>query len=186
MTKLHIINDLKDQDKIQILKVPCEPFNFENPPEDPLELTKNLIETMYDANGIGLAANQVGLNYRLFVMRGTEDSGDFSCFNPRIVWLSDEHILLEEGCLSYPGVVVKIKRPRHVRLRFEAPSGETITHKFTGITARVIQHEMDHLNGVLFYNNANKYYRDRAFKNRHKYDVGQTQNILQKNISAYL
>lgn len=77
---------------------------------------------------------------------------------------SEEVITLEESCLSFPRLIVKIKRPRHVRVRFQSPTGETVTQQFTGMTARVFQHELDHLNGVLFYTRANRFHREKAFK----------------------
>ena len=145
-----------------ILKEECKEFDFANPPFDPSEFAKNLVQTMYDNNGIGLSANQVGVPYKIFAMRGTP--ADFVCFNPRIVMPSNELITLEESCLSFPGLIIKIKRPRHVRVRFQGPSGETVTQQFTGMTARVFQHEMDYVNGFLFYTRANRFHREKAFK----------------------
>lgn len=150
-----------------ILKKSCDEFDFNNPPFDPIEFSKDLVKFMYDSNGIGLAANQVGVPYRIFAMRGQPEN--FVCFNPKIVSTSEETIYLEEGCLSYPGLLVKIKRPRHLRFRFQMPNGETRTDTFTGMTARIIQHEMDHLNGIIFYNRANRVHRDRAMR---RYDNG--------------
>ena len=91
-----------------ILKKECEEFDFKNPPFDPIEFSNNLVQNMYDNNGIGLAANQVGASYRIFAMRGKP--ADFVCFNPRIVMPSEEIITLEESCLSFPGLIVEIKR----------------------------------------------------------------------------
>lgn len=70
--------------------------------------------------------------------------------------------MLEEGCLSYPGLYVKIKRPRHIRARFMMPNGETRTEMFTGITARCFIHEMDHMDGKIFYKNATEFHRHQA------------------------
>jgi peptide deformylase len=145
-----------------ILTTPTQQFDFANPPQDPYELAKVMIEKMNDFKGIGLSANQVGIPYRVFVMRGLEHN--FACFNPKLVFKSDEENLLEEGCLSFPGVNVKLKRSNTVRLRFQTPSGGIDTKTFDGLTARVVQHELDHLNGILFFNRANKYHRDKALK----------------------
>lgn len=145
-----------------ILTTPCQKFDFSNPPFDPIEFAKELTMFMYENNGIGLAANQVGVPYRVFAMRGEPEN--FVCYNPRIVQPSEMTIALEEGCLTYPGVVVKITRPQHVRVRFTVPNGETMTKTFTGMTARTFQHELDHLNGEIFYNKANRYHRDKALK----------------------
>lgn len=183
--KYQIVTDLdkhpEDAGQWQILKTPCLPFDFQNPMHDPRELASNLIETMYFYNGLGLAANQCLFLTQLFTMRGTEEKGDFACFNPKIVWKSDEIIRLDESCLSFPGVVLPIKRPRHIRLRFQVPDGHTVTEKFTGMTARIVQHEMDHLAGKLWYLRGNKYHIDRAFKNRGKFNASKDNNFLSIN-----
>ncbi len=145
-----------------ILRTQCDEFDFNNPPFDPVEFSKEMVKFMYDNNGIGLAANQVGVGYRIFAMRGQPEN--FVCFNPRIVQYSNETVVLEEGCLSYPGLIVKVKRPQHIRCRFQTPNGDTLTKQFTGITARVFQHEIDHLDGVIFYNKANRVHRDQALR----------------------
>lgn len=150
-----------------ILKTTLDDFDFNNPPINPEELALEMIRIMNEHKGYGLSANQIGLSYRVFAL-ASEPA--YVCFNPKIVWESEETIYLDEGCLSFPGLVVKIKRPRHVRLRFQTPNGNITTKKFTGITARAIQHEMDHLNGILFYEKANRFHREKAFKrfNRNK------------------
>jgi len=145
-----------------ILKKKCEVFDFQNPPLDPIELANSMVKTMYENNGIGLAANQVGIPYRVFAMRGAPEN--FVCFNPKIVQPSQMEVVLEEGCLSYPGLFVKIKRPQHVRVRFTLPNGDTVTRQFTGMSARIFQHELDHLDGIIFYNRANLYHREKALK----------------------
>ena len=168
MTILPIIK----QDILTLTKL-SEDFDFDKPPQDPIELATNLVDTMLDAKGLGLAAIQCNIPYRVFAMRGNvNEKGNpemFCFFNPRIVAYGGEIIKLEEGCLSFPGLIVEIKRPKDVRFRFTLPNGQTDTRMFTGITARVIQHEMDHLDGKLFYNLANKYKRNLAFKQQTKY-----------------
>lgn len=145
-----------------ILTKPCKVFSFIDPPFDPYEFAKELVKFMYDNNGIGLSANQVGVPYRVFAMRGQPEN--FVCFNPKIVWKSEAQVVLEEGCLSYPKLFVKVKRPQHIRVRFMTPNGQTRTDTFTGMTARIFQHELDHLDGVVFYNNANRFHREQALK----------------------
>ena len=152
---------LVPSDDVRLTQV-CKEFDFLNPPFDPIEFSKDLIKFMYDNNGVGLAANQIGISYRIFAMRGEPEN--FVCFNPRIVDISNENIILEEGCLTYPGFFVKIKRPKAIRIRFETPNGDTLTKQFTGMTARIAQHETDHLNGIVFFNNANRYHKEQAFK----------------------
>lgn len=145
-----------------ILMTPCENFDFDNPPGDPNELALGLMQVMNDNNAIGLAANQVGIPLRVFCMRGHPENA--VCFNPKIIHYGDEIETLEEGCLSFPGVSVKIKRPKDIRVRFQTPSGQVVTQAFSGLTARTFQHELDHLDGILFFNRTNKYYRDKALK----------------------
>lgn len=140
----------------------CQNFDFTNPPFDPVEFAQELIKYMYDKNGLGLAANQVGVPYRIFAMRAHPEN--FVCFNPKIVQQSEQQITLEEGCLTYPGLLVKIKRPEFVRVRFSTPNGDTITRQFVGMSARVFQHEYDHLDGIRFYDKANKFHRDQAMR----------------------
>ena len=140
----------------------CNEFDFNDPPFDPIEFAKKLMAFMYEKNGLGLAANQIGVPYRIFAMRGAPEN--FVCFNPKIASRSKDEIVLEEGCLSYPGLLVKIKRPSVIRARFTTPNGDTITRQFIGLSARVYQHEYDHLDGMKFYDRANKFHRDQAFK----------------------
>jgi peptide deformylase len=148
------------------LKQVCEEFDFQNPPMNPEQLAVDLAETMIENKGIGLAAPQVGIMYRVFALIGNPIQ---VCFNPRIVDQTSEEVSLEEGCLSYPGLYVKIKRPSIIKVRFTMANGQTVTEKFIGMTSRGFQHELDHLNGVLFFTRANMYHREKAFKNRNKY-----------------
>lgn len=145
-----------------ILKLQCFKFDFIVPAFEPIQFAQDLIKCLYDNSGLGLAANQVGVQYQIFAMRGLPEN--YVVFNPRIVDESKETITLEEGCLTYPGLYVKVKRPRHIRARFQTPNGETKTETFTGMSARVFQHELDHLKGVIFYNKANRFHRDQAMR----------------------
>lgn len=129
----------------ELLSTKLEAFSFTNPPVDPQELVDELARIMVEKNGLGLAANQVGLPYRVFVMRSEPV---IACFNPRIISVSEQTIISEEGCLTYPNLFVKIKRPGSVMLRFADVSGNMITREMSGITARVALHELDHLNGI--------------------------------------
>lgn len=131
-----------------VLTTPTQKFDFSNPPFEPIQFAKDLVKFMYDSNGIGLAANQVGVPYAIFSMRGTPEN--FVCFNPRIVDTSSETVTLDEGCLTFPGFYVKIERPRHIKVRFNTPNGDIMTKKFTGMTARIFQHEMEHMQGKKF------------------------------------
>jgi len=143
----------------EILKTTIQPFDFLNPPTDPNQLSRDLAETMIANNGLGLSANQVNLPYRVFVITGTPI---YACFNPRIIDRSSEEVLMEEGCLSYPNLFIKIKRPASIRVRFNLPNGEVKNETFEGLTARVFQHELDHLNGVVHSNRASLFHLDQA------------------------
>ena len=145
-----------------ILRNPCVDFDFENKCIDPIWLAKELVAKMYECNGIGLAANQVGYGFRVFALRGSPEN--FVCFNPKIVNKSTQSSYIIEGCLTYPGLAVKIKRPDEIRVRFNTPNGDIRTETFRGLTAHAFQHEMDHLDGIIFYTRATKYHRDQAFK----------------------
>jgi len=145
-----------------ILKTTCKPFDFLNPPFDPVEFSQNLVKFMYEKNGLGLAANQVGISYRIFAMRAAPEN--FVCFNPKIVMPGTDQIVLEEGCLTFPGLLVKIKRSQHIKVRFQIPNGDTLTKQFTGLSARIFQHELDHLDGIIYYQKANKFHREQAMK----------------------
>jgi peptide deformylase len=114
---------------------------------DPYQLYRELGESLQKEGGLGLAAPQIGYPYRVFVIRS---SPIIPFFNPLIVDVSDEAVEMEEGSLTFPGVILKITRPRVIRVRYTDPNGKTETKKFQDMTARVILHELDHLNGVLF------------------------------------
>ena len=144
-----------------ILREEMPEFDFANPGVDITELSTNLIETMYHYNGVGLSANQCGLRHRVFVMRAELP---FVCFNPRIVFSDEEEIVMEEGCLSFPGIVAEIKRPKHVRVRFATPSGVITTKTFTGLSARCFQHELMHLDGKVFFEGIGRYRMEQALK----------------------
>ena len=145
-----------------ILSTPVAEFDFNYPPESPSDIATKLIFEMNNHNGISLSANQLGLPYRVFCMRGYPEN--YVCFNPRIVYSSPEVTSMEEACVSFPGVTVKVKRSKEIRVRFQTPSGMLVTKKFDGLTARTFQHELDHLDGILFFNRANRYHREKALK----------------------
>jgi peptide deformylase len=104
---------------------------------------------MNDALGIGLAATQVGVLHRVVVYRVQTDAPVAALVNPEIQWTSSEEEISEEGCLSLPRVHVEVERPVHVRVRAQDERGEPMLVEASGLEARVIQHEIDHLDGVL-------------------------------------
>jgi len=151
----------------QLLHTKMELFDFKNPPMDPVLLANQLITTMNHHNGLGLSANQCGLPYRVFVMRSNPT---LVCFNPKIIDLSTEEVVLEEGCLSYPLMLVKVKRPMLIKARFTDAYGETHTQKFVGMSSRCFQHEYDHLEGINYLRRANPIHVNRAKKSKQKFD----------------
>ena len=151
----------------KVLREPTDLFDFENPPEDPKEIEKNLAEAMSRFGGLGLSANQLGLNYRVFVMK-TADKGTMAFFNPEITKLSQETELLKEGCLSFPDIYLMIKRAKVIEFDFIDSDGEKHTLQLDGIGARCVQHEIDHLNGIIFLQRASQFKIERALKARPK------------------
>lgn len=150
----------------KVLRQPPLEFDFENPPEDPKEIEKNMAEAMDKFGGLGLSANQVGLPYRMFVMR-TQD-GTQAFFNPELTKVSQETDLLKEGCLSFPDIYLMIKRSKVVEMKYQDADGEEHLTTLDGIGARCVQHEIDHLNGILFLQRASKLKIERALKARPK------------------
>ena len=121
--------------------------------EELRELVREMFETMYHADGIGLAAPQVGLSRRVLVIdlrREDEDDEQIALVNPRIVWHSDDKAKQSEGCLSIPGLEEIVQRPAEVRVEALDPSGDPVTLFADDLLARALQHEIDHLDGVLF------------------------------------
>ena len=104
---------------------------------------------MEDSLGVGLAAPQLGVSQRLLVYRVGPDAPVVVLANPEVEWQSDESEMLDEGCLSIPGITVDVERPLYVRVRAVDEEGEDRTVEASGLEARVIQHEIDHLDGVL-------------------------------------
>jgi peptide deformylase len=133
------------------LRLKIEPFDFDNPTTDPIQLEKDMIETMFAHDGIGLSANQVGINARVFVMghRDHRESAQ-AFFNPQVIANSEVVYDLEEGCLSFPGIYVNIKRPRAIKARWQNSKGEWQESEFDGYNCKCFLHELDHLEGIVF------------------------------------
>ena len=119
---------------------------------------------MGDAIGVGLAAPQVGLSQRLLVYRVGPGAPVIALVNPELEWSGGEEDTLEEGCLSIPGVTVDVERPLHVRVRALDEEGGGRLIEASGLEARVIQHEMDHLDGVLILDRTSRDQRRRAIR----------------------
>ena len=156
----------------QVLREPPPVFDFENPPEDPKEIASKMAETMEKFGGLGLSANQCGLPYRMFVMRtmreGDEEAKVEPYFNPELVRLSQETDLMKEGCLSFPDIYLMIKRSKTVELKYQDAEGKEHQIMLDGLGARCVQHEIDHLNGIIFLQRASRLKIERALKARKK------------------
>lgn len=134
-----------------ILRERMPEFDFKNPVMDPKELEREMIATMFANDGMGLAANQVGVRARMFVMG---DKRNFlmakAYFNPIIVANTTDIHDLEEGCLSFPGVYVNIKRPTGIQVEYQNADGETERAEFKGYDCKCFLHEYDHLEGITY------------------------------------
>jgi peptide deformylase len=134
------------------LKNVSDAWDFSVDP-DAQSLETHMIDLMLSNNGIGLAANQIGLNKRVFVtghLDNKEFPKPFALFNPIIIEKSEEMVLDKEGCLSFPGLYLSIKRPRWVKIEYQDSQGERQTLSADGYFSKCIQHEIDHLDGVCF------------------------------------
>jgi peptide deformylase len=123
---------------------------------------------MNDAIGVGLAANQIGVLHRLLVYRVQHQADVAALVNPEIDWAGKEAEIAEEGCLSLPAVHVDVERPIHIRVRGQNEHGEPVTVEASGLEARVIQHEMDHLDGVLILDRISRQQRKEAMRALHE------------------
>lgn len=149
----------------EILKQAQSEFDFESPIFDPKNLAEQLNECMKRYNGLGLSACQVGIPFKVFVLR-TDDAEPLALFNPKIVSQSENVVSMKEGCLSFPLLYMNVKRPDSVRIRFKTSSGETKTQQFTGMSARVALHEMDHMEGITYLNRASSLELQRSARKR--------------------
>ena len=114
-------------------------------------LSRVLIDNMIHHNGIGISANQIGIWERAFAMvRDLENNEVMVCFNPRIIKSYSEEVEMEEGCLSYPELFLKIKRPDKIVVKYEDDDKKTHKIKLEGLASRVFQHEYDHMEGIDF------------------------------------
>ena len=119
---------------------------------------------MQDGLGVGLAATQLGILRRLLVFQAGSDSEPTALVNPRIEWLSEEASIAEEGCLSIPRITVDVERPLHIRVSGRDGEGEGIEIEASGLEARVLQHEIDHLDGVLILDRTSRSQRKGALR----------------------
>lgn len=131
------------------------------------DLARDMLETMYDAPGVGLAAIQVGVPKRVVTMdvsKKDEEREPLVLINPEITWTSEEKRVYEEGCLSIPEYYEEVERPDRIRFRYTTLDGETVEREADGLMATCVQHEIDHLNGVLFIDHLSRLKRERVVK----------------------
>jgi peptide deformylase len=154
-------------------------FDFSNPPISPNEFASTLVETCKLNKGIGLSANQCGFKHRVFVMGAGDEYVAF--FNPKLVSMSDEMALMDEGCLSYPLLSLKISRPKEIMVEYQDFNGEIRNTKLTGISARCFLHELDHMNGIVYTSRVKPLAFQMAMKKRDK--LFKMLNKMKKNLS---
>ncbi len=151
------ILSVKNKEDAVVLRQKTAPFDFSRfTKKEITELVRTMKETMKGASGIGLAANQIGLNLSLFVAKTERKL--HAVFNPKLVWASPEEDDMEEGCLSIPQTYGIVRRPVAVRIEAQDSKGKKVELAPTGLLARVFQHEMDHLQGILFTDKAAEVY----------------------------
>ena len=139
-------------------------FDFENPQVDPEKLSKQLIENMVHYEGLGLSANQIGIPITVFAMIHGEHA--FAVFNPEIFEWSEETTYIKEGCLSFPGLWVAIERAKGIATKFQLADGEEQSGNFVDLSARIFQHEYEHMEGALFIDNVSRLRLKSAMRKR--------------------
>ena len=152
--------------------------------EDATMVANILFGRMQELGGVGLSANQVGLNIRMFVM-GTEEVR-MNVFNPEIIEFSLEEEHMNEGCLSYPGLTLGVKRPSNIKVKFQNDKGEWCELHLGGMTARIFQHEYDHMEGKSFLDHVSpmklEYYKKKLKNKKQKLVKKYSQKVL-RNIA---
>jgi peptide deformylase len=145
-----------------VLRSKARPVDhFDTPLREEVERMAHL---MHDAMGVGLAATQVGVLHRVLVYRVQPDSPVIGLINPQIEWRGKETEVIEEGCLSLPGVHLDVERPIHVRVAARDVEGAELVIEASGLEARVLQHEVDHLDGVLILDRVSREERKEAMR----------------------
>lgn len=152
----------------KILNTKVSQVNIEDPGFDPIELKKQMVEVMLDNNGIGLSANQVGLDAQVFVM-GDKAENCTMCINPEILQHTEDTSVEIEGCLSFPGMYVKVKRPTEILAKWFDENLKEQSVKIDGYTAKCFLHEWDHLQGINMKDRVSQLKWDMATKKMKKY-----------------
>jgi peptide deformylase len=163
MIKKSDLKIIPDNDPILLTPPTAWDFNGE---DDAQMFTNMLQDRMVELGGIGLSANQVGVAKTVFCIGMNEYRKIF--FNPVILETSSEEVSGEEGCLSFPGIFIQVKRPSTVTIQYQDESGELQVEKFEGLTARVVLHEYDHMQGIVFKDKVSKLKWEMASKRKSK------------------
>ena len=137
---------------------------FDPPQADPKLMYDIMLENMVYHYGLGLSANQIGMPVKVFAMRIDESDNAIVCFNPEILEESEEMVTMEEGCLSFPLLYLKKRRPEKLTIKYQNVDGDFIETKFEGLAARVFHHEMDHMKGKTFLDGVSQIFLQSARK----------------------
>jgi len=129
---------------------------FDPPQADPKLMYDIMLENMVYHHGLGLSANQIGMPVKVFAMRIDESDNAIVCFNPEIQQESEEMVIMTEGCLSFPSLYLKKRRPEKLNVKYQNVDGNFINAHFEGLAARVFHHEMDHMMGKTFLDGVSK------------------------------
>ena len=148
----------------EILKKPT--ISVDEDMDNVVQLAEQMHKIMSQNNGIGLAAPQVGIDKSFFIVG--DKTRYMLAVNPKIIETSDEQVLMTEGCLSFPGIFLKVLRPLNAVVEYVNTKGETVNEKLEGMMSRVFQHETDHLNGITFDTLVSKLKLDMAMKKLNK------------------
>lgn len=167
-----------------ILKKNLVDFDFKNPIISPKNLEEQMVQLMMESNGRGLAANQVGIDARVFVMKTELLDGvntSFALFNPILLAKDDELVQDYEGCLSFPNLFLAVKRPKNVVAQFLDRDNKEYIIEFKDVDARCFLHELDHLNGICFTDGISKLKLELAQKRQRKLN-GRTQQRITASV----
>lgn len=157
------------------------PSEFDFNTQDATELADKIWEECQRLKGLGLSANQVGIDARMFVM-GTDEASRKNVFNPKIISFSTETELAKEGCLSYPGLWLSVRRPKEIVMSYQTVTGEYVVETFNGLLARIAQHEYDHMQGLNFSDHVSQLKLDMALKSLSKRAKRYIRKYVQHNL----
>jgi len=160
-----ILENKADSEKDRCLRQKALPIKNIN--DEIRETARNMLMAMHEDKGVGLAGPQVGLLRRIFVTHAEGDEPRVF-INPSIIWTSQEQVNWEEGCLSLPGLYADVKRPETIKIQAWNEKGRAFTLEVSGMLARVIQHEYDHLEGILFIDRINEAKREKLLTKLNK------------------